>query len=432
MKKLEQWLWYAFLIAIPFSVRHIFGFEAVGFMEWKAIALYGTDVLLAGLCAFWIVRAKTFRLRFDISDWVLVLFAGISALSIHRAYDVHVAWYHWVKLLEGMLLYWYIKNHMLKRFSLMHSFEVLVIGGVAQAVTGIVQFMTQHSLGLKYLGESILSPGMTGIAAFYSHGEKIMRAYGTTVHSNVLAGYLFLCLAAFLFISIYERRRWHWYVFHAVTLWAFFLTFSRTIIAIWLLNFVLRTILYRYYPAFKKIFWGTSEMKKRGVKIFVITILTGLVFVGIYHNYVRDRLVVSQADETVQLRVLYNHETLSAGVHWLGVGPGNFVPWLMRQPLPSHSVGLPPEQYQPVHNIYLLIYAETGLLGLVAFLAFLGMLIFEFIRRTKFHHPRDVSFMLVFCSVLVFGLFDHFLWTIQAGSLLFWLTAGLISAEPHV
>ena len=103
----------------------------------------------------------------------------------------------------------------------------------------------------------------------------------------------------------------------------------------------------------------------------------------------------------------------------------------MRQPLPSSTVGLPAEQYQPVHNIYLLIYAETGLFGLIAFLGFLFAMLFEFTRRTGFREPYHVSFILVFGSLLVFGLFDHFLWTIQTGSLLFWLTAGLLSSE-HV
>jgi len=433
MKKLEQFIFYFFLIAIPFSIRHIFGYEVVGFAEWKAISVYATDILFAILLIFWLANTK-FKLnfsKFKTSDWALLVFMGVSVLSINNALDAHVAWYHWLKLLEGVTLYFYIKNYVVGRFKLIHCFEALVVGGLFQSVIAIVQFITQHSIGLKYLGESVLSPNITGIAAFFSHGEKVMRAYGTTVHSNILAAYLFLTLTAFLFISIYERRKWVWYVFHAVTLWAFFLTFSRTIIAIWLLNFLFRSVLYRFYPQFKKTFWDNTEMRRRGLKIFFITIVVGLVFVVTYWGYVRDRLVLSNSDETIQLRVLYNREALSGGIHWLGVGPGNFVPWLMRQPLPSSTVGLPAEQYQPVHNIYLLIYAETGLFGLIAFLGFLFAMLFEFTRRTGFREPYHVSFILVFGSLLVFGLFDHFLWTIQTGSLLFWLTAGLLSSE-HV
>ena len=428
MRKLEQFLFYVFLISIPFSIRHIFGYEPVGFMEWQAISLYVTDILLAGLIVFWLTNKK-FRLaiKFELSDWLLIVFAGVSMLSIPRALDINVAWYHWAKLLEGIVLYWYVKNYVLKRFSLIRCFEALVVGGLIQSVVAITQFMMQKSIGLKYLGESVLNPNMIGIAAFFSEGDKIMRAYGTTVHSNVLAAYLFLALTAFIFISFYQLRRWYWYAFHAVSLWAFLLTFSRTIIAIWVLNFVIRAVLFRFYPKFKKTLWGSEKFRKRGLELLAVIVIVVGVFTVTYYSYARDRLVISSTDEGLQLRGLYNREALSGDVRWLGVGPGNFVPWLMRQPLAAHSVGLSAEQYQPVHNIYLLIYAETGLLGLVAFLSFLAIMLYEFTKYTRFREMYHISFALVFGSLLVFGLFDHFLWTIQSGALLFWLTAGLLA-----
>ena len=44
---------------------------------------------------------------------------------------------------------------------------------------------------------------------------------------------------------------------------------------------------------------------------------------------------------------------------------GNFVPWLMTQ-----NLHLNREVYQPVHNIYLLIYAEVGIAGIALFILF--------------------------------------------------------------
>ena len=76
--------------------------------------------------------------------------------------------------------------------------------------------------------------------------------------------------------------------------------------------------------------------------------------------------------------------------------------------------------HQPVHNIYLLIAAETGLLGLMAFLFFLYLLI-----KKK---PRLTIFCLLLVSFLIIGLFDHFFWTLQQGQMVFWLILGIIAA----
>ena len=428
-----------FLVSVPFSIRHIFGYDPVGFMEWKAISVYGTDILISTLFIYWAIHSnfKFLIFNFKKSDWLLVGFVAVAGISITNAIDQKVALFQWLKLIEMAALYFYVKYYVLKRFELSKCFIALVIGGLIQSAVAISQFMVQHSIGLKYLGESVLAPNMTAIAAFFSGGVKIMRAYGTTVHSNVLAAYLFLSLAAFYFISIYEKRKWFWYLFHAVTIWAFLLTFSRVIIGIWLLNFIIRTVLYRFYPSFKKVFWSKTEMRQRGLKVFTVTVLVCLAFSVAYWPYVKDRVSLSGSDEAFQLRVFYNQEALFKEVSLFGVGIGNFVPWLMRQPLPQGGpvqghpvgIGLPAEQYQPVHNIYLLIYSELGIVGLALFLLFLVFVVYEFVIRTRFKRPYHVSFALIFASVLAMGLFDHFYWTIQSGQLLFWLTVGLISSN---
>ena len=103
------------------------------------------------------------------------------------------------------------------------------------------------------------------------------------------------------------------------------------------------------------------------------------------------------------------------------MGAGNFVNWLMVK-----DPNLPRNLYQPVHNIYLLIYSETGILGITAFGLFLTFLIKDFIVNTKMEKLYHYSFLIMFLSFLFVGLFDHFLWTLQQGRLMFWLLcAGL-------
>ncbi|HEY4474370.1 MAG TPA: hypothetical protein VJC06_00380, partial [Candidatus Paceibacterota bacterium] len=83
-----------------------------------------------------------------------------------------------------------------------------------------------------------------------------------------------------------------------------------------------------------------------------------------------------------------------------------------------------------VHNIYLLIYSETGILGITVFILFLVFLVKDFIASTKMDKLYHYSFLTMFLSFLFIGLFDHFLWTLQQGRLMFWLLCAVLT--PHL
>ena len=460
MNRLENWLFYIFLFAVPISLRHIFWFEPFNFVEWTSVYIYATDILfliLIVFCAFNRKRAMVLNpdpgnqsRRFPQLRWApfrywvknhrsfanifLIVFVLVAGISIRNALDVQTAVFQWFKLVEGVALYFYVKNYALKRFKLEHVFEAIVAGAVFQSVIAITQFMTQGSLGLKYLGESPLAPAMSGIAAFFVDGVKIMRAYGTTPHSNVLALYLFIALGAFYSIVIYQKRAWYWHVAHIVILWAFFLTFSRVIVGLWALGFMITVCAFKFSSGrgpsgetdgtgFPGLGLKAQTVSHNAHKIFWTTITMAVLFVAVYWPYVANRSVISTSDEAVQLRVLYNQESLAGGQNVFGLGMGNFVPWLMTQ-----NLHLGREIYQPVHNIYLLIYSEVGIVGIALFILFLAFLLYDFYKRLEFKKLYHFSFALIIVSVLVFGLFDHYLWTIQSGRLVFWLTLGLLAS----
>ncbi|KKU90045.1 MAG: O-antigen ligase-related protein [Candidatus Yanofskybacteria bacterium GW2011_GWA1_48_10] len=424
-KRLENWLFYLFLFSIPISIRHIFGYEAFGFVEWTAVYVYATDILFAVLLGFCIFQLKTknYKLKTSKADWFLLAFVLVAGISIRNAIDVKTAWFAWLKLLEGVALYFYVKDYALKRFDIANGFAAIAVAGLFQAIIAAIQFISQHSLGLKYFGESIVSPSLMGVASFFVSGEKIVRAYGTLPHPNILAAYLFVAIGCFYFIAVYHKREWWWHLIHAMLLWGFLLTFSRLIIALWVLNFLVRAYLIRFYPRFKIEFWDNPKIRERCLKIFGVTIAVVLYFVILYWPYVSNRINIAPSDEAVRLRIFYNQEVLKEGIKFSGVGIGNFVPWLRTQ-----NLNLPSNLYQPVHNIYLLLYAEIGLIGVGLFVAFIISLLAGYYQRTKFRKLYHFSFCLIAVSLLIFGVFDHFLLTVQSGRLLFWLVLGLIAA----
>ena len=60
------------------------------------------------------------------------------------------------------------------------------------------------------------------------------------------------------------------------------------------------------------------------------------------------------------------------------------------------------------------------------FLLFLIFLIRNFLKEVSFNKLFHYSLLILLVSVLFLGLFDHFLWTLQQGQLMFWLTLGLV------
>ena len=98
----------------------------------------------------------------------------------------------------------------------------------------------------------------------------------------------------------------------------------------------------------------------------------------------------------------------------LGVGIGNYTQGVARDLRP----GQPLYTYQPVHNVFLLVWAELGTVGL---LIFFGVLYFV-VRISK---PKALMILCFFVLMMA----DHFLWTLPFGTLLFWVVLGLSTRQ---
>ncbi len=333
-----------------------------------------------------------------------------------------ISWFQWLKLVEFALFYFYLKNYALRRFDWTKSAYAIVAGGVFQAVIAIAQFFKQSSLGLGYLGESLVSVDLRGTAYFLTMtGEKIVRAYGTTPHPNVLAGYLLLVLSILYFIfcikKIISCKNYLLFtISYGLILFAFFLTFSRIVIFAWAVAFMVGTLIYqKKYP---------QQIKN----IFLITLFVILVFTILYWPEILSRLTIASGDEGLLVRKQYAQDIVRSDLTIFGVGIGNFVNWFSeRNPMEADWL------YQPVHNIYLLIYSETGLFGLSVFLLFLLSLIKESVSNKKLVFCllpapyRTCSCAGLLVPFLFVGFFDHFLWTLQQGRLIFWLVLTISS-----
>jgi len=394
--------------------------------------VYATDILLVILFGFWFVRSVTQKgsTRFILRkhDYFLFAFIVISAISIKNTSALYLSGYHFLKLVEFVLFYFYLKTYVMQRFNFSGSLLALIAGGTFQAVIAIVQFLKQSDIGLRLLGEGLLDPQMRGVAVFYNLvGDKVMRAYGTNPHPNILAAYLFLTIFVFYYFTLYNKKKNWTYVAYALMLFGLFFTFSRTIIFLWVFGYTLRTLIIFSQKKLRDIFWGKDLYRKKLIYITAVTLLVMVIFSFFFWQEALSRVQLSPQDEAVQLRIFYNKESIKSGITLFGAGIGNFVNWFMET-----TPGLSRYTYQPVHNIYLLIYAETGMLGIISFGLFLVFLIRNFILRTRFRLLYQYSFLILVSSFLVIGLFDHFLWTLQQGRFIFWTVLALLDIDEYI
>ncbi len=441
LNKFEEVFFYLLLFSIPFQRRIILWQQNWYFNEWQSISVYATDLLLVSLFVFWLfnnrplfkflVLNKPINLKNSKSDLFLILFLIIAGISIKNGESFVFGFFSWLKLVEFVLFYFYLKKYAIDRFSLSYSFLAIFAGGLFQALIAVGQFLKQSSLdlGLQIFGEGFLRPEVNGVAVFLNNsGQKIMRAYGTTPHPNILAGYLFL--------AIFSFYAWYWYnkiqlsrnielsllAVYGVIVFALMTTFSRTVMFVFVLGMVLRFGLNLFQGRIRKKFIHSEHLKIKMTNIATTTLIVMGIFTVVFWPEVKSRALLSLHDEAVVLRIYYNKEALGTSINWFGVGLGNFVNWFM-----VNDPYRPKWFYQPVHNIYLLVYSETGLAGIAAFGLFLILLIKEFIQKTKLKGMPEYSILLMVLSFLFIGIFDHYLITLQQGKFIFWLTLAMLN-----
>lgn len=432
MKKLESIIFYLLIFFIPVQSRLILYRWTQPFNQWTSAYLYGTDILLAMLFAFWLARAKpTLPQKSNLRDCIrsssfwLGLFFAVSALSIFNSRTAGLSFYQLLKLAEFIGFYFYLKTNLNKVFEFRKVLMTVIASGLFQSVVAIAQYVKQGSLDLRLLGESPLSVNATGVAVFIADGIKYLRAYGTTPHPNVLAAWLFLAVFAFYFFYIYGKKSnpWLLVLVYVPLLFGLFFTFSRVIVGLWVMGLVARLIISFAKKDFREL------MAKVGSKIKHITLassLAVLLFALLFWPQVKSRIHVSAQEEAVTQRVFYNKiaESVAVSHPLLGIGIGQFTPNFI-----SKFKHLPQTAYQPVHDIYLLVASETGFIGLAAFLLFLFFVFYDFAKRTQMRKLYHFSFGILIFSFLLMGLFDHFLWTLQQGSLMFWAGLALLSVD---
>lgn len=303
--------------------------------------------------------------------------------------------------------------------------RVMIVNLVLHGLTGAAQVAVQSSLGLAFLGELSLNPAESGISVIQTGDMRWLRPYGLLPHPNLFAGIILTGTLASVLRAVHRhwRVRLMGYGLFLFGLWMLLLTFSRSA---WLGFGV--GVLVVLPIALRK-----PDIRRRLLPLTLLAgILTG-VFVALYHPLLLTRtasVAVNTEMRSIADRIVFTEIALDAiqSAPLQGIGAGN-MPWYA-----SHYLFYNTDydlRGDNVHNIYLSVWAELGIIGLSLLLIALMALLLPMIQRIR---QRQISMELLinlatWLAFCVIGFFDHYPWTMLPFFIL-WLTPALTDTSP--
>jgi O-antigen ligase len=334
--------------------------------------------------------------------------------------------YGLIKLLEYVFLFSYTANNF-RKLNKTIIFLTFIIGILFESFLAITQYVNQGSLGglLYFLGERSFNSQTPGIANASINGQLFLRPYATFSHPNVLAGYLLVGMLVIIFFArqkFLKQQNTFAFLTLAIGSGGLFLSMSRIVIIVWGAS-----ILFMFTHSF----WKKTRMgltKKRNLQLLVNrSLLLLLLIITLFFLTFPIGLRIFQfsfSDEALIQRVMLIRDSLVmfGSNPVFGVGINNFLVNLPAVQKLSKEV----LYIQPVHNIYLLVLSQTGVIGF-ALLIYLLTKTYKKVKQTV-----NIELLTLFFSILLLGLFDHYFLTLQQGQILFAIIFGLFWSKPRI
>lgn len=336
----------------------------------------------------------------------IFLVGGLICLNILGANEKILSLIKLIKLLELLLIacYVYFENINLKTI-----INWLTIAGVYSAILGITQFILKRSVGgvFWFLGERSFTAASPGIAKAEIFGQLILRPYATFPHPNLLAGFIALLLPLLLLQFARAKEKYHRLVYQliiALFLLILFLTLSRLGIIVGVTGFVIAAFVIGYK--------NKEEKKQMQRQVFLLGLFLFLFAVGLFGRFTG---LLTGTEETIVQRkelVLASIQMINQNLVF-GIGLNNFLPNLTFFCQYCWQQGF----YQPVHNLFLLISAETGVVGLIVLIYIMLKALHNNLSKIK--TSQEILLLLCWLQITALSLFDHYFYTLQQGQLLF-------------
>ena len=415
----EDLLFILFIFLIPSQLAYHFwpnwAFLGGVRVDYYAPAIYLTDILVIAFLTIFVLRTVLMKgIRIRIRSSTIVILGVLTILIVANIYYSLLpilSLMKWLKIFELTMIALYIKGRStfnVRKLLVIPLFYSVVVFGVI----GICQFYYQRSIGgLFYmLGERSFTADTIGIAVVNIFGVERLRMYSTFPHPNALAGYagvvVILLLVSYKKKIITSGKSLFWLSILILGI-VLFLTFSKTAY----LSIVVVGCMYLLLRMNQRLF------KKVTKTVFLFIVVLSLLFTIISSPVVNEGKYKTVSERVVLANVA--GEAFSENIV-TGVGMNGYIVQLSKRDIPTSVRWM----LQPVHNIYLLMLSEMGLLlFIIAIFA-----LFKVLAMTL-----EIKSLLIFpyLFILITGTLDHYWITLQQNQLIATIIIAVIIREYY-
>lgn len=331
-------------------------------------------------------------------------------MSFFQAIHKEVVFFHLLRMFLSALFFFILINTSLERKTII---KILVYSALFQVIIALFQIGLQHSIGLTILGEHLLSVDIDGVAKIEDSAGKILRAYGTFTHPNILGGFLvfIIILTSFLQEEGKQMKFVRWFLFLGIIA-----TFSKSAILALFVSFLI------YKLFLKNLRQKAKQLLKKVAGVMLIMSVGYAIFVSIFEQFF-------MSDSWVD-RILYVKTSLRMIIdHPFGVGVGHNSLYL-----PQYAdISLEPWKIQPVHNVMLLIGSELGVIAMGFLCIIIGIILYRLWEKAQYRESKIV--ILLWIAWIILAQCDHYFYTLPTGHMmtiiLLWLTNEILQ-KPTV
>lgn len=466
---------------------------------------------------------ESYRL-ITMTEWILSGLLIWSGLSILWASDTALAGYFFIKLVLAVGVFFLVRSLSERERGI--AMNVLITAAVLQSFLAIWQFLSQDTFSSTWLGMSAHHAWEAGSSVLKLDSGRFLRAYGTFPHPNMLGGFLGavlvimigkisdagckmqdektnyrnplslisrpLSITPYLSSSItYHVSLITYHLSLILILLGLILTFSRTAwlgTALGIIVLVVcayRSRISEKNPIPTESRWNIILRPWNYVPFFrVLGVLgvSGVIFVSVLHEQIFPRFdsTTIEKEGSINERIVSLQD--AAGIireHPLvGVGAGNFTAAILKREerglggekgekkkVLDPFIARPVWSIQPAHNVFVLVWAELGLVGVVLFSLFVGSVFYgviasatkqsqckdkcrdcrgdeappyndnneqkkvldPFIARTL--NTQNVIFAIALLTLLPSLFLDHWLWSSHFGLMFLFLFVGFLTSD---
>ncbi len=364
-------------------------------VDYLSPTLYLTDILVFITVSSYILQTKRSPIKTFLSkkSAVIAIFGIFLTLNIIMSVRPPVSLYSFLKLTEYALLIWYMSS---AAPSLRNIRRALACAAAWSVALALLQLVLQHSVGglFWYLGERSFTIETLGIAkiqaySLWNSSNLILRPYATFPHPNVLGGFLTVLLPLLLFT---QRTRLK-IIMMIIIFAGIIATHSRSALIVSIIILCTAVLfskknLENIYPFFI-------------AAVFALFLTLTIFVTSIAPSTIRQA-------ESVFVRSELAHASIAM---WkrsplVGTGLGTFLV-ILPSYMPTRTISF----LQPVHNAYLMLLTETGLLGLLI----IFMCLWKGMRMLiRFRIP---ALSIAVCATVLLAATDHYFLTLQQGQL---------------